>query len=48
VRRVLKQVRHRSRARTPETNVCSAEVSTRTISLNEVATLLARIDELIE
>ena len=45
MRRVLKQVQ---RACTPETNVSSTDVSTRTNSLNEVAALLTRIDELIQ
>jgi hypothetical protein len=48
MRRVLTQARHRSRAQTRETSVCSADVSAQAHFLNEVAALLARIGELIE
>jgi len=47
VRRKLKRVRHRSRARTLGTIERSADFATRPLFLNQVSALLARIDELI-
>lgn len=47
MRRVLKQIRHRSSARTLRRSESFADTGARVHSLNEVSTLLARIDELI-
>jgi hypothetical protein len=47
MRRVLKRVRHRSRARPRETKVSSSDVNACPRSLKEVVVLLARIDEMI-